>query len=98
MVAYWLIALPLGYYLGIMNADNAFDGAAGFWVGIIGGGCCGVGHDRRASSVVTSSADSDQLHARLRGMTVVSRRHHKPIDSLLHSVVDAQDAPFEILA
>ena len=37
MVAYWLIALPLGYYLGIMNADNAFDGAAGFWVGIIVG-------------------------------------------------------------
>ena len=37
MVAYWLIALPLGYYLGIMNSDNAFDGAAGFWVGIIVG-------------------------------------------------------------
>ena len=37
MVAYWLIALPLGYYLGVMNADNAFDGAAGFWVGIIVG-------------------------------------------------------------
>ena len=37
MVAYWLIALPLGYYLGIMNADNALDGAAGFWVGIIVG-------------------------------------------------------------
>lgn len=37
MVAYWLIALPLGYYLGIMTADNASDGAAGFWVGIIVG-------------------------------------------------------------
>ena len=37
MVAYWLIALPLGYYLGIMNSDNASDGAAGFWVGIIVG-------------------------------------------------------------
>ena len=37
MVAYWLIALPLGYYLGIVRADNLFDGAAGFWVGIIVG-------------------------------------------------------------
>lgn len=37
MVAYWLIALPLGYYLGIMSSDNASDGAAGFWVGIIVG-------------------------------------------------------------
>ena len=37
MVAYWLIALPLGYYLGIMTANNASDGAAGFWVGIIVG-------------------------------------------------------------
>ena len=37
MVAYWLIALPLGYYLGIVKADNLFDGAAGFWVGIIVG-------------------------------------------------------------
>ena len=37
MVAYWLIALPLGYYLGIVRADNPFDGAAGFWIGIIVG-------------------------------------------------------------
>ena len=37
MVAYWLIALPLGYYLGIVSTDNPSDGAAGFWVGIIVG-------------------------------------------------------------
>ena len=35
MVAYWIIALPLGYYLGLVRADNASDGAAGFWIAII---------------------------------------------------------------
>ena len=97
MIAYWLIALPLGYYLGIMNADNAMDGAAGFWVGIIVG-VAGIGHDRSASSGVNSSADSDRLHARIRRMTLVSWRNYKPVDSLLRSVVDAQDTPLKLLA
>jgi MATE family multidrug resistance protein len=35
MVAYWGIALPLGYYLGLVRATNASDGAAGFWIAII---------------------------------------------------------------
>ena len=34
-VAYWLIALPLGYWLGIQRADNPLDGALGFWTSLI---------------------------------------------------------------
>jgi len=36
-IAYWLIALPLGYWLGIINAENATDGAVGFWKAMIVG-------------------------------------------------------------
>jgi MATE family multidrug resistance protein len=33
--AYWLITLPLGYWLGIQQADNPLDGTAGFWRAMI---------------------------------------------------------------
>ncbi len=36
-IAYWMIALPLGYWLGIINADNATDGTIGFWKAMIAG-------------------------------------------------------------
>lgn len=34
-LSYWLIALPLGYWLGLVRADSPSDGVAGFWYGII---------------------------------------------------------------
>lgn len=37
VIAYWLIALPLGYYLGAIASDNALDGTVGFWKGMIAG-------------------------------------------------------------
>lgn len=37
VVSYWLIALPLGWWWGIEQADNASDGAAGFWYATIAG-------------------------------------------------------------
>ena len=37
VVAYWLLALPLGYWLGLVIADNPNDGAAGFWWATIAG-------------------------------------------------------------
>jgi len=37
VVSYWLIALPLGYWLGIVEATNPQDGAAGFWYATIAG-------------------------------------------------------------
>jgi MATE family multidrug resistance protein len=37
LVAYWLIALPLGYYLGTIVADNPLDATIGFWWGMIAG-------------------------------------------------------------
>ena len=36
-VAYWLFALPLGYWLGIVSADNPLDGTLGFWKSLIAG-------------------------------------------------------------
>lgn len=36
-VAYWLIALPLGYWLGIIKAQNPTDGTVGFWQAMIVG-------------------------------------------------------------
>jgi len=36
-IAYWLIALPLGYWLGIVSAQNATDGTVGFWKAMIAG-------------------------------------------------------------
>ncbi|RLA48831.1 MAG: MATE family efflux transporter [Gammaproteobacteria bacterium] len=36
-IAYWLITLPLGYWLGIVAADNALDGTVGFWKSMIAG-------------------------------------------------------------
>jgi MATE family multidrug resistance protein len=36
-LCYWLLALPLGYWLGLVRADNPSDGVAGFWYGIIAG-------------------------------------------------------------
>lgn len=35
--AYWLITLPLGYWRGIVSADNALDGTVAFWQSIIAG-------------------------------------------------------------
>ena len=37
VISYWLIALPLGYWLGIVEAQNPQDGAAGFWYATIAG-------------------------------------------------------------
>jgi MATE family multidrug resistance protein len=34
-VVYWLITLPLGYWLGIVTADDALSGTAGFWKSMI---------------------------------------------------------------
>jgi MATE family multidrug resistance protein len=36
-VAYWMITLPLGYWLGIVVADNALEGTVGFWKSMIVG-------------------------------------------------------------
>jgi multidrug resistance protein, MATE family len=36
-LAYWLIALPLGYWRGIMTADSALDGTIAFWQSLIAG-------------------------------------------------------------
>lgn len=36
-LAYWLITLPLGYWRGIMSADNARDGTIAFWESLIVG-------------------------------------------------------------
>jgi MATE family multidrug resistance protein len=36
-VAYWLVALPLGYWLGIASSDSALEGTVGFWKGMIVG-------------------------------------------------------------
>ncbi len=37
VVSYWLVALPLGWYLGLEIADNPEAGAAGFWYATIAG-------------------------------------------------------------
>lgn len=37
VVSYWLVALPLGWWLGLERADNPGDGAAGFWYATISG-------------------------------------------------------------
>ena len=37
LFAYWLIALPIGYYLGAVVADNPTDGTIGYWKGMIVG-------------------------------------------------------------
>ncbi|NCF18079.1 MAG: MATE family efflux transporter [Haliea sp.] len=34
-IAYWLIALPVGYWLGIATSDSALEGTLGFWKGMI---------------------------------------------------------------
>ncbi len=36
-IAYWLIALPLGYWLGITTAQNPTEGTVGFWQAMITG-------------------------------------------------------------
>ncbi len=36
-LSYWLIALPLGYWRGIMHADNALAGTVAFWQSMIAG-------------------------------------------------------------
>ena len=33
--AYWSVTLPLGYWLGLIQADNAQDGTMGFWKAMI---------------------------------------------------------------
>ena len=43
VIAYWLIALPLGWFLGIERATSVSNGAAGFWYAtILGIGVCAV--------------------------------------------------------
>lgn len=37
VVSYWLVALPLGWWLGLEVAGNPSDGAAGFWYATIAG-------------------------------------------------------------
>ena len=37
VISYWFVALPLGYWLGIVEALNPEDGAAGFWYATIAG-------------------------------------------------------------
>jgi len=34
-VAYWLVTLPMGYWLGLVRADTALEGTAGFWKAMI---------------------------------------------------------------
>jgi MATE family multidrug resistance protein len=34
-VSYWFVALPLGMWFGLYQAENYSDGAAGFWYGIL---------------------------------------------------------------
>ncbi len=36
-IAYWLITLPVGYWRGIVSADNALDGTVAFWQSMIAG-------------------------------------------------------------
>lgn len=36
-LAYWLIALPLGYWLGIVNTNDPAEGTVGFWKAMITG-------------------------------------------------------------
>ena len=36
-IAYWLVTLPLGYWLGMVAADNPLDGTVGFWKSMIAG-------------------------------------------------------------
>jgi MATE family multidrug resistance protein len=36
-IAYWGIALPLGYYLGAVDSSDPMDGTIGFWKGMIAG-------------------------------------------------------------
>ena len=36
-IAYWLVTLPLGYWLGIVKADTPMAGTAGFWQAMIVG-------------------------------------------------------------
>ena len=36
-VAYWLVALPIGYWLGIATPGTALEGTTGFWKGMIAG-------------------------------------------------------------
>ncbi len=43
VVSYWLVALPLGWWLGLQQTDNMADGAAGFWYAtIVGIAVCAV--------------------------------------------------------
>ncbi|MEP0203393.1 MAG: MATE family efflux transporter [Halioglobus sp.] len=42
-IAYWLVALPLGYWLGIVSTDDPAAGTVGFWRAMIAGiGIAGV--------------------------------------------------------
>ena len=34
-IAYWLIALPVGYWIGIIGSTTALEGTLGFWKGMI---------------------------------------------------------------
>ncbi|EED35633.1 multidrug efflux protein NorA [Luminiphilus syltensis NOR5-1B] len=43
LVSYWFIALPVGYWLGLVSATTPADGAAGFWyASILGITACAV--------------------------------------------------------
>ncbi|MBE9539644.1 MAG: MATE family efflux transporter [Proteobacteria bacterium] len=37
VISYWLIALPLGYWLGIVRAQSPTEGTVGFWYAMIAG-------------------------------------------------------------
>ena len=34
-IAYWLIALPVGYWIGIVGSTSALEGTLGFWKGMV---------------------------------------------------------------
>ena len=36
-VAYWLVALPVGYWLGLTDSSSRYYGTVGFWLGMIAG-------------------------------------------------------------
>ncbi len=36
-IAYWMFTLPLGYWLGLVRAEDAAAGTVGFWQAMIAG-------------------------------------------------------------
>ena len=59
VVSYWLVALPLGWWLGLHQTDDMGDGAAGFWYATIAGiAVCAVLISLRVRSVLTAEVPS----------------------------------------